>query len=160
MERTVSAGIAGLPELFTLLILYGAVHAGAGRVLHRWARRLKPNQIQFEIWVAFVVLALLSGAVGEWIGVHATVGAFAAGIVTPHVFRDPLIGKLEGITLALPLPLFFTLNVGMGLVGYDASRGLAWIWGYVIGLKCMLLGGVLLTRGFVEWRESLPPETE
>ena len=43
--------------------------------------------------------------------------------------------------------------VGIALVAIDASRDLAWIRGYVIGLKCLILGGVFLSRGFIERRE-------
>ena len=42
---------------------------------------------------------------------------------------------------------------GITLVAIDVSRDLAWIWGYVIGLKCLILAGIFLTRGFAEWRE-------
>ena len=35
----------------------------------------------------------------------------------------------------------------------DFSRDLAWIWGYVIGLKCLIIGIVFVSRGFIEWRE-------
>jgi len=38
-------------------------------------------------------------------------------------------------------------------VAIDVRHDLAWIWGYVIGLKCLLLGGALTTRGFLERRE-------
>ncbi len=43
--------------------------------------------------------------------------------------------------------------IGIVLVVIDARRDFAWIWGYVLGLKALLIGGVLLTRGIVEWRE-------
>jgi hypothetical protein len=42
---------------------------------------------------------------------------------------------------------------GITLVAIDASRDLLWIWGYVFGLKFLILGGIFLTRGFIEWRE-------
>jgi hypothetical protein len=42
---------------------------------------------------------------------------------------------------------------GITFVAIDVSRNLAWIWGYVLGLKCLILAGIFLTRGFVEWRE-------
>ena len=60
--------------------------------------------------VIFVVLALVSGAAGEWIGVHALVGGFTAGLVTPRKFRQQLIDKLEAVTLLLLIPLFFVLT--------------------------------------------------
>jgi len=43
---------------------------------------------------------------------------------------------------------------GITLVAIDVSRDLLWIWGYVFGLKCLILAGIFLTRSFVEWRES------
>jgi len=42
---------------------------------------------------------------------------------------------------------------GTTLIVVDISRGLAWIWGYVLGLKCLLLGGTFLILGLLEWRE-------
>jgi Kef-type K+ transport system membrane component KefB len=66
--------------------------------------------MRLDVLVVFVVVALLAGAAGEWIGVHAIVGAFAAGLVTPREFRAPLIDRLETITLVLLIPLFFALT--------------------------------------------------
>jgi K+:H+ antiporter len=97
-------------QMLTLLVLYAIFLAGSGRLLHRWAGRFKTGELRVEILVAFVVLALLSGAAGEWIGVHAMVGAFGAGIVIPREFRAQLIDKLETITLVLLIPLFFALT--------------------------------------------------
>ena len=42
-------------------------------------------------------------------------------------------------------------GVGCVLVLIELSRGFTWIWGYVLGLKCMLVGGTLLTTGLLEW---------
>lgn len=97
-------------QIFALLILYGLVIAGIGRMLHGWVRRLPRKGMRLEIMVVFVVLALLSGAAGEWIGVHSLVGAFAAGLVTPREFREPLIDRLETVTLVILMPLFFALT--------------------------------------------------
>ncbi len=97
-------------QMFLLLILYGLAIAGIGRLLRGWVRRLPPNGMRLDIMVVFVVLALLSGAAGDWIGVHSLVGAFAAGLVTPREFRAPLIEKLETVTLVILMPLFFALT--------------------------------------------------
>ena len=42
---------------------------------------------------------------------------------------------------------------GITLVAIDVSHDLLWIWGYVFGLKCLILAGIFLSRGFLEWRE-------
>ena len=91
-------------QMFLLLILYGLAIAAIGRLLRWWVRRLPPKGIRLEIMVVFVVLALLSGAAGDWIGVHSLVGAFAAGLVTPREFREPLIDRLETVTLVILMP--------------------------------------------------------
>jgi hypothetical protein len=41
--------------------------------------------------------------------------------------------------------------IGTALIVVDISRGFAWIWGYVLGLKCLLPGGAFLTLGLLEW---------
>jgi Kef-type K+ transport system membrane component KefB len=144
-------------QVFALLILFVFVLGGAGRFLSRWARRLRPGESQIEILVAFVVLALLSGAAGEWIGVHAIVGAFGAGVVTPREFRAQLIDKLETMTLVLLIPLFFALTgIRTNLIFSSGA-------GSYIDLALILLvataskwGGTLLgaRAGGMTWREA------
>jgi hypothetical protein len=65
--------------------------------------------------------------------------------------RDRYVGSAHGRRLAVRGAAL--ASVGIAMVAIDASRGLAWIWGYVIGLKCVLIGGSFLIRGFIEWRE-------
>jgi hypothetical protein len=45
------------------------------------------------------------------------------------------------------------LLCGIALIAVDASRDLAWIWGYVIGMKLTLVGGAFVVRGSVGWYE-------
>jgi Kef-type K+ transport system membrane component KefB len=97
-------------QVFALLILAGVALWCLGGILRWWARRWPGGELRLEALVVIVVVALLGGAAGEWIGVHAMVGAFAAGLVTPREFRAALIDKLESITLILLLPLFFALT--------------------------------------------------
>ena len=143
-------------QIFTLLILSAIALAGAGRLLNRWARRLKPGELQLEIVVAFVVLALLSGAAGEWIGVHAVVGAFGAGIVTPRKFREPLIDKLESITIILLLPLFFALTgIHTNLI-FSAAGSYRDLVLILLAATASKWGGTLLgaRAGGMPWREA------
>ena len=88
--------------IFVLLIL--------GRVLDAWSKRVDEKKLPIDAMLIFVVLALLAGAAGEWIGIHSLVGAFVAGLVTPRKFRQQLIDKLETITLLLLIPIFFVLT--------------------------------------------------
>ena len=96
--------------MFVYLAAYIAVMFFLGRILNAWSKRIDERKLPLDAMVIFVVLALVSGAAGEWIGIHALVGGFAAGLVTPRMFRQQLIDKLEAVTLLLLIPLFFVLT--------------------------------------------------
>jgi Kef-type K+ transport system membrane component KefB len=150
--------------------IYTVVMLAVGRLLRAWSKSIQ-GQLPAEAMVIFVVLALLSGAVGEWIGIHALVGAFIAGLVTPRIFRQQLIDSLEGLTLLLLIPLFFVLTgirtnlifkVGGSayldlllilLVAIASKWGGTMIGGRVRGLDwrdACQLGLMMNTRGLVE----------
>jgi Kef-type K+ transport system membrane component KefB len=80
---------------------------------------------------AGLVVALALMALGAWftdlIGLHAVFGAFVMGAAMPRgvVVRD-LIGRIQPLTVALLLPLFFTysgLNTKIGLL----NTGFLWL---------------------------------
>src|SRR5438067_1038975 len=96
--------------MFVYLLAYIGFMLVLGRVLGAWSKRIDERKPPLEAVLFFIVLALLSGAAGEWIGIHALVGAFIAGLVTPRQFRPQLIDKLETVTLLLLIPLFFALT--------------------------------------------------
>jgi Kef-type K+ transport system membrane component KefB len=144
-------------QTFLLLIVFGLLLWAGGGLLRRRARRTPLGTLRLDTMVAFVVLALLAGAAGEWIGVHALVGAFAAGLVTPREFRAQLIDRLETITLVLLIPLFFALTgIRTNLIFSSGS-------GVYTDLALILLvataskwGGTLLgaRAGGMPWREA------
>jgi Kef-type K+ transport system membrane component KefB len=96
--------------MFVYLAVYAVIMLILGRVLNAWSIRVDEKKLPLNAMVIFVVLALVSGAAGEWIGIHALVGGFVAGLVTPRKFRQQLIDKLEAVTLLLLIPLFFVLT--------------------------------------------------
>jgi hypothetical protein len=97
--------------------------------------------------------------------------AFAAEIVTRHpeirceiydhdgkaneplrtVYHPKVRGKYEGLEFARRETFWGALVFvcGVGFVAADFARDLRWIWGYIIGVKCMLVGGAFLVRGLV-----------
>lgn len=99
---------------FWLTLLYIVIYVVAllvlGRVLRSWARRFDEKRLPLDTILVFVVLALISGAIGEVLGIHALVGAFMAGLATPRKFRQQLIDKLEAVTILILMPLFFALT--------------------------------------------------
>lgn len=98
---------------------------------------------------AGLVIALALMALGAWftdlIGLHAVFGAFVMGAVIPRgvMVRD-LIGRIQPLTVALLLPLFFTysgLNTKIGLL--DS----AFLW-----LMCgAVLVAAVLGKGIACW---------
>ena len=160
---------------FWLTVVYIAAYIGVllilGRILRAWSRRFDEKKLPLDSILVFVVLALVSGAVGELLGVHALVGAFMAGLVTPRKFRQQLIDKLEAVTLLVLMPLFFALtgirtrflfNAGGGmyldfLLILVVAIGSKW-GGTMLGARVKGLGwrdachlGLLMnTRGLVE----------
>ena len=96
--------------MLVYVAMYLVIMLALGRLLHFWSRRVDEKKLPLEALLVFVVLALVSGAAGEWIGIHSLVGAFIAGLVTPRRFRGQLIDKLEAVTLWMLIPLFFALT--------------------------------------------------
>ena len=112
--------------------------------------------------VAFIFLLLISSAyLTEILGLHALFGAFIAGVVMPdHVkFRKIMTEKVEDVSLALFLPLFF---VSTGLrtdVGLLLGKPELW-WMCLIFILVAVVGkfgGAFLSARFVgeSWRDSL-----
>jgi Kef-type K+ transport system membrane component KefB len=99
---------AGMMLLYIGLYLIAAFVIA--RLLEAWSSHLDDKKLPVSATLLFVVLALVSGAVAEQLGVHALVGAFIAGLVTPRKFRQQLIDNLEAVTLMILMPLFFALT--------------------------------------------------
>jgi Kef-type K+ transport system membrane component KefB len=157
------------------MIVYIAIYLGValllGRVLNNWSKRFDEKRLPLESILVFVVLALISGAISEHLGIHALVGAFIAGLVTPRKFRQQLVDKLEAVTLLILMPLFFALtgirtkflfNAGSGIyfdfcvimmVAVASKWGGAMIGARAKGMgwrDACQLGLMMNTRGLVE----------
>ncbi len=95
---------------------------------------------------AGLVIGLALMALGAWftdlIGLHAVFGAFVMGAAMPRgvVARD-LIGRIQPLTVALLLPLFFTysgLNTKIGLL----NTGFLWLMCGAVLIAAILGKGV------------------
>ena len=98
---------------------------------------------------AGLVIGLALVALGAWftdlIGLHAVFGAFVMGAAMPRgvVTRD-LIGRIQPLTVALLLPLFFTysgLNTKIGLL----NTGFLWL------MCAAVLVAAILGKGVACW---------
>lgn len=145
---------------------------------------VRPLFLRLERWLqkdgslteAGLVVALAAMALGAWftdrIGLHAVFGAFVMGAAMPRgvVSRD-LIARIEPLTVALLLPLFFTysgLNTRIGLldsaslwlicaavlVAAVLGKGVAcWLAARVTGVpnrEALGIGTLMNARGLME----------
>ena len=109
-------------------------------LLARWGRGIEARG---ELSEGEFVLLLALMAAGSWftdlIGLHAVFGAFVMGVAMPRglVTRE-LIARIQPLTVALLLPLFFTfsgLNTQIGLL--DS----AYLWGMTALVLLAAVGG-------------------
>ncbi|MEY4813846.1 MAG: hypothetical protein RLZZ162_919, partial [Verrucomicrobiota bacterium] len=109
-------------------------------LLARWGRGVEERG---ELSEREFVLLLALMAFGAWftdlIGLHAVFGAFVMGIAMPRgLVAKELIGRIQPLTVALLLPLFFTysgLNTQIGLL--DS----AYLWGMTGLILIAAIGG-------------------
>jgi Kef-type K+ transport system membrane component KefB len=90
---------------------------------------------------ASVLLALGSGLVTEWLGVHALFGAFLAGAIVPReggLARD-LAGRLEGMVTTVLLPLFFAFTGLRTEIGLISGA----LWGVAAAILVAAMAGKL-----------------
>ena len=118
---------------------------------------VRPLLAQVQAWLvkddalteAGLVVGLALMAAGAWftdlIGLHAVFGAFAMGAAMPRgvVARD-LVGRIQPLTVALLLPLFFTysgLNTRIDLL----NTGPLWL------VCCAVLVAAVVGKGVACW---------
>lgn len=108
---------------FVLVMVLGV------RPLLRW---LTPRlQEQGSLSDTGLVVGLATMALGAWftdtIGLHAVFGAFVAGAVMPRSLAHDIVQRVQPLTVALLLPLFFTysgLNTKIGLLNTPLLWGM------------------------------------
>lgn len=126
---------------------YVAVMLGAVRPLVAKLEPLLKSEEQLSETGLVVGLAIMS--LGAWftdmIGLHAVFGAFIAGAAMPRgVIARDLIAKIQPLSVALLLPLFFTysgLNTKIGLLNS------AYLWGMCLAV----LAAAVIGKGVACW---------
>jgi Kef-type K+ transport system membrane component KefB len=112
-------------------------------------------------FISSLILVMLAASwTTERLGVHALFGAFMAGLVMPKNERmtAELVERIESLSLALLLPLFFALT---GLrTRIDLLTGKS-MWGYTAAIVATavlgkLAGAALTAKATgMNWRDSL-----
>lgn len=125
-------------------ILYVGFALGIIRpLLARWQKLIIKDG---ELTEAGLVIGLALLSLGAWctdaIGMHAVFGAFVMGAAMPRgVMSRDLIARIQPLTVALLLPLFFTfsgLNTKIGLL----NTGYLWMIAGVVLVAAILGKGV------------------
>jgi Kef-type K+ transport system membrane component KefB len=127
-------GVAGYAVLATLVVR---------PLLWRARNLLEKEGVMTE---SGLVIGLALMALGAWftdlIGLHAVFGAFIMGTAMPRgIMSRDLIGRIQPLTVALLLPLFFTysgLNTRIGLL----NTGFLWLMCGAVFLAATLGKGV------------------
>lgn len=115
-------------------------------VMSRLERRLTADE---SLTDAGLVIALACMSLGAWftdlIGLHAVFGAFVMGAVIPRgVMARDLIARIQPLSVALLLPLFFTYS------GLNTKIGLLNSW-YLWGMCGLVMLAAILGKGGACW---------
>jgi Kef-type K+ transport system membrane component KefB len=149
------------PLWMTLLVVGGL--AGATLTLVRWAVRRSGPSTRFGpasprgLVAALAAFLFLAAAVAEWNGVHATLGAFIAGLILASSERDreSATKAIRGVALTVFAPLYF---VSVGLRADFASNFDPTLTAAVLAIACVgKIGGASVGAriGGTEWRQAL-----
>jgi Kef-type K+ transport system membrane component KefB len=155
------------------LALYLLVMVFAVRPLLAWQMRRRDARVDStEVLALILLVALLSAAATDALGVHALFGAFFAGLMMPRSNEDAgLVDSIEPVTMTILLPLFFAITglrtdlqlldggrllavtLGILLAAVAGKGGASTIAARMTGLPwrdAWALGVLLNTRGLIE----------
>lgn len=109
-------------------------------LLARWGRRVDVReQLSDREFVGCLILLVLGAWVTDVIGLHAVFGAFVMGAAMPRgVVTAQLIQRIQPLTVALLLPLFFTYS---GLNTEIALLDSAYLWSMAALVLLAAIGG-------------------
>lgn len=115
-------------------------------LLARWARGIEVRGRLSESEFVFCLILLALGAwFTDYIGLHGVFGAFVMGTAMPRGrVAESLIERVQPLTVALLLPLFFTysgLNTQIGLLNS----------GYLWGMTALVLAVAIGGKGVACW---------
>lgn len=160
----VLASIRGSIQLAAVTILGGIAYALVmyfiGRPLFRWFDRVteRDRGVKPETLTLALLVLMLCAWITDVIGIHAVFGAFTLGLAMPRgAFIRGVVTSLEGVTVALLVPIFF-VYAGLGTkLGLLVQPELFWIAVGTTALAFLCKGGgcVLAARlGGLNWREA------
>src|SRR5579872_3870499 len=158
IARPNAAGIS-LPARFAMLAAYGALMIFVIRpAARRWLPAGEtPSLAQFT---GVMIFLLASVWTTEALAVHALFGAFLAGVVMPKggALETGIRDRIESVTLALLLPLFFAYTGLRTSVALLNSTGLWLVCGLIVVVAVaskLLVSALCMRASGTPWRDSL-----
>jgi len=146
-----TAGSAG--STAAMLIGYAGCVFLVRFLLGRLARGWEAGRISLGAMAVLLVMAMLSAAATEWMGFHALIGAFVAGLAAPRQVREPLVEYLEPATLILLIPIFFALTGIKVNFRFVAGAGVYWDLALILAVAVISKWGA---ASVTSWRMGLP----
>ena len=149
--------------MLTLLLLVVFIVVMLGPI-RRVASYWESKRQQGGQGMAFISMLLLFMLASSWtterLGVHALFGAFMAGLVIPkdQGMVAKVIDRIESVSLALLLPLFFALTGLRTRIDLLADKT---VWGYALLIIATAIAGKLLGAALtakimgMNWRDSV-----
>jgi Kef-type K+ transport system membrane component KefB len=130
------------------------------RVASLLESRYQQNGASMEFISLLMLFMLAASWTTERLGVHALFGAFMAGLVVPKNGRmiADLVDRIESLSLALLLPLFFALTGLRTRIDLLTDKAL---WGYAGAIIATAVAGKLAGAAFtaratgMNWKDSL-----
>lgn len=115
-------------------------------LLARWGKGVETRgDLSEREFVSCVVLLSLGAWVTDAIGLHAVFGAFVMGMAMPRgLVADELMKRIQPLTVALLLPLFFTYS------GLNTQIGLLDSW-HLWGMAGLVLVAAIGGKGIACW---------
>jgi Kef-type K+ transport system membrane component KefB len=122
--------------------------------------RYQKNGAGMELISSLILLVLAASWTTEKLGVHALFGAFMAGLVVPNNERmiADVVDRIESLSLALLLPLFFALAGLRTRIGLLTDESM---WGYAVAIIATAVVGKLAGAAFtaratgMNWKDSV-----
>jgi len=122
--------------------------------------RYQKNGAGMELISSLILLVLAASWTTEKLGVQALFGAFMAGLVVPNNERmiADVVDRIESLSLALLLPLFFALTGLRTRIGLLTDQSM---WGYAVAIIATavvgkLAGAALTARATgMNWKDSV-----
>ena len=136
-------------------IMLAPIHRAASFLISRY----QTNGAGMEFISSLILFMLAASWTTERLGVHALFGAFMAGLVLPRNGRGiaDAIHRIESLSLALLLPLFFALTGLRTRIDLLTDKSM---WGYAVAILATAVVGKFVGTAFTakatgtNWKDS------